>query len=355
MRKTKAVPLDEWNASANPPKVSSLSREDIEVTAQRRLTAVGPSLPPSDDTVSGAVSGAVSGVPVSVVRKLKDSAKSVLPDALFLSFLHRKHIGRFPKLIRPTTFNEKILQRSLRPDPRYVELADKLAVRNYVMAKLGEKHLVPLIAAPTVFTPAVFDALPNAFVMKANHGSSFVEVVRDKSRTSFEKLQRLADQWLATDFYQVSRERHYREIKPRIFFEKLLLDQSGQIPADYKLHCFGGRPGRPIMYILVISDRFGNNTHGDVYDIHWNHLNVAIGYYARSAVPAPAPANLQSILDAAAILSEDFNYVRVDLYAPDNEVYFGELTFTPGAGCLPFGPDGIDYEWGRLLTGMSGG
>ena len=50
------------------------------------------------------------------------------------------------------------------------------------------------------------------------------------------------------------------------------------------------------------------------------------------------------------MLSEDFDYVRVDLYAPDNEVYFGELTFTLGAGVLPFGPDEVDYEWGRLLT-----
>ena len=49
-------------------------------------------------------------------------------------------------------------------------------------------------------------------------------------------------------------------------------------------------------------------------------------------------------------LSEDFDYVRVDLYAPDNEVYFAELTFTPGAGVLPFAPDKVDYEWGRLLT-----
>ncbi|MDI7066103.1 ATP-grasp fold amidoligase family protein, partial [Klebsiella pneumoniae] len=127
------------------------------------------------------------------------------------------------------------------------------------------------------------------------------------------------------------------------------LDQTGQIPADYKLHCFGGRPGRPIIYILVISDRFGKATHGDVYDVDWNHLDVAIGYYKRSAKPAPRPKNLASVLDIAATLCEDFDYVRVDLYAPDNQVFFGELTFTPGAGVLPFTPDSIDYEWGKLL------
>ncbi|APA87581.1 hypothetical protein BJG93_19070 [Paraburkholderia sprentiae WSM5005] len=286
----------------------------------------------------------------STVRKLKEAAKTLLPDALFLSLLHHKCIGRYPNLIRPVTFNEKILQRNLHPDPRYIDLTDKLLVREYVARKIGDKHLIPLIAAPDAFTPDVFDALPDAFVMKANHGSSYVELVRNKSETSFEKLKKLADQWLRAEFYYVGRERHYRQIKARVFFEQLLLDQRGQIPADFKLHCFGGRPGRPIIYILVISDRFGNATHGDVYDIDWNHLDIAIGDYKRSAAPAPRPRHLQAVLDVAARLCEDFDYVRVDLYAPDDRVYFGELTFTPGAGVLPFTPDSVDYQWGKLLA-----
>jgi hypothetical protein len=176
-----------------------------------------------------------------------------------------------------------------------------------------------------------------------------VEIVRNKSETSFEKLQILAERWLATSFYYVARERHYRAIKPRIFFEHLLLDQQGKIPADLKVHCFGGRPGRPTIYILVISDRFGNS-HGDVYDVDWNHLDITVGPYKRSAAPGPRPSNFPDVLDVAIRLAEDFDYVRVDLYAPDNQVFFGELTFTPGAGVLPFKPDSVDYEWGKLLT-----
>ncbi|CAB3807806.1 hypothetical protein LMG27177_06416 [Paraburkholderia fynbosensis] len=288
--------------------------------------------------------------PSAIVQRMKDSAKQLIPDPIFLSLLHRKHIGRFPNLLHPKTFNEKILQRSLRPDPRYGALTDKLAVREYVRAKVGEKYLIPLISSPEVFTRAVFDALPNSFVMKANHGSSFVEIVWDKSQRTFEDLQLLANRWTSTDFYKIARERHYREIQPRIFFEDLLLDERGQIPADYKVHCFGGRPGRPMMFIVVISDRFGSDTRGDVYDVQWNHLDVGIGPYARSTTPQPPPENLESILETAVVLSEDFNYVRVDLYAPDNDVYFGELTFTPGAGVVPTRPDRVDFEWGRLLT-----
>lgn len=341
MRETKTRQFGEWNATPNPGSASALAIKEIAASNQ------GASMAAMDSPLK---KPATMQSTASFGRKMKEGAKSMLPDALFLTLMHRKFIGRFPRLLHPVTFNEKILQRSLKPDPRYAELTDKLTVRDYVRNKLGEEHLVPLIAAPESFTQSVFDALPNSFVMKANHGSSFVEVVRDKSQTSFEKLQAHAERWLTTDFYRVGRERHYREIERKIFFEKLLLDKSGQIPADYKLHCFGGNAGRPVMYILVISDRFGNNTHGDVYDKDWNHLDVAIGYYKRSDKPAPAPENLKAILDTAAILAEDFDYVRVDLYAPDDEVYFGELTFTPGAGVLPFGPDGIDYEWGRLLA-----
>jgi hypothetical protein len=322
--------------------------EELRVSAPSRDTAVS-SEPfaarelPEEAVLRGPVPSQ------SLMRRMKEKAKLMLPDALFLSLLHRKCIGRYPQLIHPATFNEKILQRNLRPDPRYVRLTDKLTVREYVAEKLGEEHVVPLIAAPETFTREVFDRLPNSFVMKANHGSTFVEIVRNKSETTFERLQELADRWLSTSFYWVARERHYRRIKPRIFFEALLLDSSGKIPADFKIHCFGGNTGDPLMYILLITDRFGNHTHGDVFDAQWRRTEVMIGPYTRSPVPPPRPENLDEVLKAAAIMAKDFDYVRVDLYAYDNRVYFGELTFTPGAGVLPFTPDRIDYEWGKLL------
>ncbi len=287
--------------------------------------------------------------PNPLVQWAKDGAKQLLPDAVFLSLLHRRHTGRFPKLFRPSTFNEKILQRSLRPDPLYSQLADKLAVRNYVSGKIGEKHLVPLVAVPKVFTQADFDQLPNSFVMKANHGSSFVEVVFDKSQQTFEHLQRLCNRWVATDFYRNARERHYKDIRPRIFFEELLLDKRGQIPADYKVHCFADRPRQPLMFILLVTNRFGNDTHGDVFDAQWNHLDIEFSPYTRSKNPPPPPDNLELMLKLAASLSADFDYVRVDLYAPGNELFFGELTFTPGAGIMRIKPDRIDAEWGRFI------
>ncbi|WP_438390881.1 ATP-grasp fold amidoligase family protein [Caballeronia sp. DA-9] len=288
---------------------------------------------------------------VTVRDRVVHGIKRFLPDSVFVLLSHRKRVGRFPNLKNPATFNEIILDRCLHPDPLWSTLTDKLAVREYVKSKVGEKHLIPLLAAPEVFTQEVFDSLPASFVMKANHGCGFVKVVRDKSSVSFEQLNELADEWLSTNFYLASRERHYRSIKPRIYFEKLLLDRSGAVPADFKMNIFGRKQGDPIIYTGVVSDRFGSPRH-DFYDAQWNRLDIVLGEYPCSTVPAPPLPNWDEVVRIATLLADGLGYVRVDLYAPDNEIFFGELTFTPGAGVSRFSPDHYDYEWGRLIKEM---
>ncbi|WP_233217238.1 ATP-grasp fold amidoligase family protein [Trinickia dabaoshanensis] len=277
--------------------------------------------------------------------------KRWVPDEMFLRLSHRRHVGRYPNLAEPKTFNEFILHRCLHPDPLWSVLADKLAVREFVKQRIGEEHLIPLIAVPEVFTEEVFDSLPNAFVMKTNHGCAFVKIVEDKRRTSFKELDRLARRWLAQDYYRSARERHYRAIKPRLYFEQLLVDRAGNIPADLKMNMFGRDHSGPLIYSGIVSDRFGT-PHGDVFDVHWNHLDLAVGHYARSKTPPPKPPHWDEIVRLATRLVDGLGYVRLDLYVPDGEIYFGELTFTPGAGVFPFHPDRYDYEWGQLFKNM---
>lgn len=276
---------------------------------------------------------------------------SSVPDTLFLWLSHRRRVGRFPSLKHPVTYNDYILRRCLYPEPHWTALTDKLAVREYIKNKIGEKYLIPLIAAPEAFTQAVFDALPPSFVMKANHGCGFVEIVRDKSKTSFDALSELADRWLTSNYYRQSRERHYCSIKPRLYFETLLLEADGKIPADVKMNMFGQGPVGPIIYTGIVADRFGASR-GDVFDVNWNRVELAVGHYPRSAADVPCPENWAEIVDVATHLADGLGYLRVDLYNVAGRIYFGELTFTPGAGVFPFHPDRIDYEWGALLKRM---
>ena len=55
------------------------------------------------------------------------------------------------------------------------------------------------------------------------------------------------------------------------------------------------------------------------------------------------------MLKTASILSQDFPFVRVDLYNLDRKIYFGELTFYPWTGYVQFYPDSFDYELGNLM------
>jgi len=48
----------------------------------------------------------------------------------------------------------------------------------------------------------------------------------------------------------------------------------------------------------------------------------------------PKPEKLDEMVEYAKILSEDFDFVRVDLYEHEGKVYFSELTFSPWGGFM---------------------
>lgn len=120
--------------------------------------------------------------------------------------------------------------------------------------------------------------------------------------------------------------------------------------ADYKFYCFNGQP----VVCQLISDRF-TEEHIDFYDLEWKRLDGVVGLNQK-AKNSPhyhnKPKNLDQMIDLAKRLSEDFPYVRVDLYNINGEIYFGELTFYPGSGYGSFTPDSFDYKLGKLFSIM---
>ena len=60
----------------------------------------------------------------------------------------------------------------------------------------------------------------------------------------------------------------------------------------------------------------------------------------------PKPSNLDTMIDICRKLSEDFDFVRVDLYSIHDQVFFGELTHYPAAGFGKFNPPAFDLEMG---------
>ena len=280
-------------------------------------------------------------------RRAARRLKRIESDFSVLRRRHRRAHGRVPGLSDPRTFNEKILWLNLRTrDPRRIVCADKYAVRDWVAERIGADHLVPLLGVYEAANDIELDALPDAFVIKATHASGWNLIVRDRRQLDWEVERRRLDRWLAGNYYHEYRERHYRDIPPRLVVEELLLDEHGNIPEDYKLLCMAGGEDTTIL-VQVDVDRFDDHRR-NFFDLDWNRLPFELEYPSFDGV-VERPERLEEMVAVARRLSDGFPFVRVDLYGIEDRVYFGELTFTPEAGNGRFRPKEWDLRLGQLI------
>ena len=58
------------------------------------------------------------------------------------------------------------------------------------------------------------------------------------------------------------------------------------------------------------------------------------------------PKKLNDMINIANILTKDLDFARVDLYLVSDQIYFGEITLTPGANLQRFKPNKYDEIFG---------
>lgn len=258
-------------------------------------------------------------------------------------FIMERFISTFntePNLASPVTFNEKLQWLKLNDrTPLHTICADKLAVREIIKKEIGEQHLIPLLLATDNIADLTADNLPEApFVIKTNHDSGNVFIVTDKNTVDYEHIQQKLKYSLRHNYYHTSREWQYKNIKPTIIVERLISDQHGEVPKDYKIHCINGEPE----FIQVDSDRFKTHRR-TIYDTQWNEQSYAYKYQSLSGIERPK--HLDKMLELARKLAKPFPFARIDFYDTGKELYFGEITFHPESGFGAF----IPHKWDEIL------
>jgi hypothetical protein len=231
----------------------------------------------------------------------------------------------------PRTYQEKVQFRKLYGNHAFYALvADKYRVRNYVAAKVGDNHLIPLLGVYDRLDRSLFDDLPDQFIIKANHGCKWHQIVYDKRTLDIDKTIRRFNKLCKRRFGWISGERHYSFIQPKIVIEKLLRGPHGDVPWDYSFFCYNGPSG--FDYNFSIMTPAGKSA---AFRKDWTVLECDIP--EQELAPHLKPANFEVMVQVARDLSADFDFVRVDLYTVEGEVYFGELTCTPhrGFGAIP--------------------
>jgi hypothetical protein len=268
-----------------------------------------------------------------------------LPPLTYRSVRMFLRLGYWPDIRNPRTFNEKVAHRQIfAPHPLASVVADKWRVRQYVAERGLEGLLNDVYFATDDPAKIPFDDLPDRFVIKANHGCHWNIFVRDKQLLDRQSVIRQCRRWLSTKYDTVSydNETHYRAIPPLILVEKLVDDGVHDFPLDYKLFCFH----QTAHFVQVDIGRHAKRTK-TIYDREWRDTGIQFIYPRGELVPRPP--RLSEMLQVAERLSGDFDFCRVDLYAPDAErILFGEITMSPAGGLGRFTPREWDHRLGEL-------
>ncbi|MDC8448120.1 MAG: hypothetical protein LV473_07165 [Nitrospira sp.] len=264
-------------------------------------------------------------------------------EAVLLHRYVRIH-GKPLNLTNPQTFTEKLFWRMItwnRGDmpPRFRQLADKYAVRAHVAKTVGEEYLIKLLWQGSDPRTIPFDRLPAKYVIKPNHSSGEVIIVRGEANR--EEIIRQVSGWLAKDYYWQAREYQYYGIKPKIVIEEYLKsqDEDDSELLDYRFWCFGGVPA------VIQVDNHAHDIN-PFFDAQWNQLDLHTRKKA-TRPPIAQPTHFEHMFELARRLSQGFGFIRVDLYNTNGRIYCGELTLTPGAGIFQFSPDHWDVKLGE--------
>ena len=264
-------------------------------------------------------------------------------DEKYIRLLYRMKMGRCLNLIAPQTFSEKIqwLKLYWRQDI-LTQCADKYAVRKYVADRVGPELLKKLYGVYEKAEDVDLSRLPDAFVLKVNHGCKQNIFCRRKSEIDWNRSSRLLKEYLKDNLYYTYREWAYKNIVPRIICEEHL-QKNGEPMYEYSFYCYDGVPRT-----VEIFEGEGGCSRGNMFDLNLNLLENKYKNHPLT-LPVRRPLHFDRMLDYAEKLSAGFPFVRVDFLDVNNRVCFGEMTFYPLAGMARINPESFDYFLGSYL------
>lgn len=272
---------------------------------------------------------------------------TIISPKLTCSIMYYKIMGKKLNIKKPQTFNEKINYLKLFVYPNndlVIKCTDKLLVREYIKDKGLGKYLVKSLGNWNSVEEIDFNNLPNKFVLKCNHGCGYNIICKNKDEFNENESFKIINKWMREDFGLVSGEPHYSKINRKIICEEFLANDI----LDYKFFCFKGKP-----QFFYISKNVDGDFHNMQADFFYPDGEIADFYrtdHKRFHEKPQIPNNLDEMLSVASKLSEDFEFVRVDLYNIDGKIYFSELTFSPCSGYMPILPQKYDYDFGKLIS-----
>lgn len=266
---------------------------------------------------------------------------SFIPDEMYLKMVYRIKMHMPLNLSNPYLYNEKLQWLKLYDHQDfYTKMVDKYEMKQFVIDRIGEGHVVPLLGMWDKFEDIDFSNLPNRFVLKASNDQGSVIVCNNKENLNLDKSKKILNNSLKNNFFYVGREWPYKNVKPRIIAEELLESNTGHKGlTDYKFFCFNGVPR-----IMYISNDLDDEPKTDFFDMDFNRLDMRMRD-KNSEGEVEKPEFFEDMKKAAEKLSVGIPQLRVDFYCTKENYYVGELTFFHNGGFSKIYPE----KWMKIM------
>ena len=249
--------------------------------------------------------------------------------------------GYMPDFKNPKTMNEYICYHKLFGDfEKLANAADKYEIREKVQNEVGGQYLLELydyVEDLDLINEERYHRYPEKFAAKPSHASGRVFINKTKD---FEIFKSKTKEFLE-EFGNTKNELHYKRIKPRLIIEELIQPSNGVL-FDYKFWVFHGK----VEFVDVAEDLLNyKKSYKDagnrrVYTKNWKTAEFQKGEnYANFR---DKPNHFDEMVAIAEALSKGWPFMRLDLYYYDDQIKFGEMTPTPGAGRKGFFPLQMD-------------
>lgn len=249
---------------------------------------------------------------------------------------------RRPRLTDPQRFTDKVNWRILHDRRDVIGVAcDKLAAKEFAhAATAGAVRTPTTLWAGTDLTELAAVELPGAWILKPTH--RFGKIIAGSGAPDVAALRSRTNGWLYNWNWHVMGEWGYGCATPLFVVEERIGDGL-TFPSDYKFFVFDG----VARYVLQVADRAADSR-ASYYDRDWNR--VATHPNAEDLPLRPAPAQLDQMIAIAEQIAAGLDFLRVDLYNVDGQIWFGEMTAYPMGGFGRYSPPDFDFELGSWWT-----
>jgi hypothetical protein len=217
-----------------------------------------------------------------------------------------------------------------------------------VLAKQFALNRCPAVkVAKTLWTGQSAEDIPDQLlqgnvVVKANHGSGWNIFIRNGQYDRGD-LNRTANGWMRRRFGRRHAEWGYYAVRPCLFVEEMLVDSGQPLNNEYKFDCGSGdiafafvrQRGADGGLLEGVLDAQGR-AHAGTFDNGVLNMDVR------------KPPEWDALVASALALSQEFDFVRCDLYAINGEVYFSELTLYTLGGLAWVDDNELNERYTRL-------